>query len=86
MDSVWYDGDAVGFLDQRALPRAVVRERATSVGDVVDAIRTLAVRGAPAIGIFGAYGVALAARLHAGDRAAYEDAARRRSAPPGRRR
>ena len=75
MDSVWYDGDAVGFLDQRALPRAVVRERATNVESVVEAIRTLAVRGAPAIGIFGAYGVALAARLHAGDRAAYEHAA-----------
>ena len=75
MDSVWYDGDAVGYLDQRALPRAVARERATTVNDIVEAIQTLAVRGAPAIGIFGAYGVALAARLHAGDRAAYERAA-----------
>jgi methylthioribose-1-phosphate isomerase len=83
VDSVWYDGDAVGFLDQRALPRAVVRERATTVAAVVDAIRTLAVRGAPAIGIFGAYGVALAARLHAGDRDAYEGAAARiRAARP----
>jgi methylthioribose-1-phosphate isomerase len=75
VDSVWDDGDAVGFLDQRALPRDVVRKRASTVADVVDAIRTLAVRGAPAIGIFGAYGVALASRLHAGDRAAYERAA-----------
>jgi methylthioribose-1-phosphate isomerase len=83
VDSVWFDGDAVGYLDQRALPRAVARERATSVADVVDAIRTLAVRGAPAIGIFGAYGVALAARLHAGDRAAFEAAAARiRAARP----
>ena len=83
MDSVWYDGDAVGYLDQRALPRAVARERATSVDDVVEAIRTLAVRGAPAIGIFGAYGVALAASLHAGDRVAYEAAAARiRAARP----
>jgi len=63
---VWYDGDAVGYLDQRALPQTVVRERARSVDDVVEAIRSLAVRGAPAIGIFGAYGVALAAQLHAG--------------------
>jgi methylthioribose-1-phosphate isomerase len=83
VDSVWYDGDAVGFLDQRALPRAVVRERAPSVDAVVEAIRTLAVRGAPAIGIFGAYGVALAARLCSGDRAAYEEAAARiRAARP----
>jgi methylthioribose-1-phosphate isomerase len=83
VDSVWYDGDAVAYLDQRALPRAVVRERATSIDDVVEAIRTLAVRGAPAIGIFGAYGLAMAARLHAGDRAAYESAAARiRAARP----
>jgi len=64
---VWWDGDAVGYLDQRALPQDVLRKRAANVADVVDAIRTLAVRGAPAIGIFGAYGVALAAQLHAGD-------------------
>jgi methylthioribose-1-phosphate isomerase len=83
VESVWYDGDAVGFLDQRALPRAVSRERATTVDEVVEAIRTLSVRGAPAIGIFGAYGVALAARIYAGDRAGYEDAAARiRAARP----
>jgi methylthioribose-1-phosphate isomerase len=67
VEAVWWDGDAVGYLDQRALPQNVLRKRAASVEDVVDAIRTLAVRGAPAIGIFGAYGVALAAQLHAGD-------------------
>jgi len=67
VESVWFDGDAVGFVDQRALPGEVVRRRAMTVDDVVDAIKTLAVRGAPAIGIFGAYGVALAAQRHAGD-------------------
>jgi len=83
VDSVWYENDAVGYVDQRALPRAVTRGRAASVEAVVEAIATLAVRGAPAIGIFGAYGVALAARLHAGDRAAFEDAAARiRAARP----
>jgi methylthioribose-1-phosphate isomerase len=83
VDSVWFDGDAVGYLDQRALPQAVARERAATVDDVVRAIATLAVRGAPAIGIFGAYGVALAARLHAGDRGALEAAAARiRAARP----
>jgi methylthioribose-1-phosphate isomerase len=66
VESVWFDGDAVGFVDQRALPQVVERKTATSVDDVVEAICTLAVRGAPAIGIFGAYGVALAARLHGG--------------------
>ena len=73
MESVWHDGDAVGYLDQRALPQRVVRERAGTVDEVVDAIRTLAVRGAPAIGIFGAYGIALAAQRHAG--AAFDAAA-----------
>ncbi len=63
---MWYDGDAVGYVDQRALPQSVDRVRARSVDEVVEAIRTLAVRGAPAIGIFGGYGVVLAARLHAG--------------------
>ncbi len=63
---MWFDGDAVGFVDQRGLPQAVERKRATSVDGVVEAIVTLGVRGAPAIGIFGAYGVALAAQLHGG--------------------
>ena len=67
VESVWFDGDAVGYVDQRALPQRVLHVRATSVPAVVEAIRTLAVRGAPAIGVFGAYGVALAAQLHAGD-------------------
>ena len=75
MESVWHDGDAVGYLDQRALPQSVVRARARSVDEVVEAIRTLAVRGAPAIGIFGAYGVALAAQLHSGS--AFDEAAKR---------
>lgn len=78
---MWYDGDAVGYLDQRALPQTVVRERARSVDDVVEAIRSLAVRGAPAIGIFGAYGVALAAQLH--EDAAFDAAVQRiRAARP----
>jgi methylthioribose-1-phosphate isomerase len=67
VESVWFDGDAVGYVDQRALPQRVLRARAASVDAVIDAIRTLAVRGAPAIGIFGAYGVALAQRLYADD-------------------
>ena len=75
MESVWFDGDAVGYLDQRALPQAIVRERAATVDAIVDAIRTLAVRGAPAIGVFGAYGVALAAQSL--DGAAFRAAAAR---------
>ncbi len=73
---VWWDDDAVGYVDQRAVPHAVERRRATSVDEVVEAIATLAVRGAPAIGVFGAYGVALVGRRSA-DGEAFAAAARR---------
>jgi methylthioribose-1-phosphate isomerase len=51
----------VVVLDQRRLPDAVVELECTTVPELVDAIRTLAVRGAPAIGVAAAYGLALAA-------------------------
>jgi methylthioribose-1-phosphate isomerase len=47
-------------LDQRALPGEERWLRCRSPDDVADCIRTLAVRGAPAIGIAAAYGLALA--------------------------
>ena len=53
--------DAVVVLDQRRLPDEEVDLRCGSAAEVADAIRTLAVRGAPAIGIAAAYGLALAA-------------------------
>ena len=55
------DGVAVVLLDQRRLPLERVELRCTSAAEVAEAIRTLAVRGAPAIGIAAAYGMALAA-------------------------
>ncbi len=55
------DGPAVVLLDQRRLPEEVVEVRCATATDVADAIRTMVVRGAPAIGIAGAYGLALAA-------------------------
>ncbi|HXP93848.1 MAG TPA: S-methyl-5-thioribose-1-phosphate isomerase [Candidatus Binatia bacterium] len=69
LEPVWWDGDAVGYVDQRSLPHALERRRAASADEVIEAIATLAVRGAPAIGVFGAYGVAVAA-LRAADEAA----------------
>ncbi len=54
------EADRVVILDQRALPEAQVELVCRSAADVAEAIRTLAVRGAPAIGIAGAMGVALA--------------------------
>jgi methylthioribose-1-phosphate isomerase len=53
--------DAVVVLDQRRLPDEEVELRCASAADVAEAIRTLAVRGAPAIGVAAAYGLALAA-------------------------
>jgi methylthioribose-1-phosphate isomerase len=55
------DGPAVVLLDQRRLPEDVSYLRCSTVEEVVEAIRTLAVRGAPAIGVAAAYGIALAA-------------------------
>jgi methylthioribose-1-phosphate isomerase len=55
------DGPAVVLLDQRRLPDEVVDVRCTTAGEVAGAIRDMVVRGAPAIGIAAAYGLALAA-------------------------
>jgi S-methyl-5-thioribose-1-phosphate isomerase len=55
----WGDG-AVVIVDQTLLPHELRRVALTEVDDLVDAIRRLAVRGAPALGAAGALGVALA--------------------------
>lgn len=57
----WRDNH-LALLDQRRLPNDVVYLECRSVDTVVEAIRSLAVRGAPAIGIAAAYGMALAER------------------------
>jgi len=82
LEAVWWDGDAVGFVDQRALPHDVLRGRARTADEVVEAIATLAVRGAPCIGIFGAYGVALARAAERDDAAFAAAVARIRAARP----
>ena len=53
--------DAVVFLDQRRLPLEELDVRCETAGEVAEAIRTMVVRGAPAIGVAAAYGIALAA-------------------------
>jgi methylthioribose-1-phosphate isomerase len=57
-----WTGDALELIDQTLLPGELVIERCEKVEEVHDAIRRLAVRGAPAIGVAAAYGVLLAAR------------------------
>ena len=55
------ESDAVVILDQRRLPDEAVELRLSSAEEVAAAIRSLAIRGAPAIGVAAAYGFALAA-------------------------
>ncbi|MEV5442913.1 S-methyl-5-thioribose-1-phosphate isomerase [Streptomyces sp. NPDC052644] len=55
------EGPVVVLLDQTRLPAEEVELVCTDVPALVQAIQTLAVRGAPLLGITGAYGVALAA-------------------------
>ena len=60
-DTVRWDKDSVRIIDQTRLPGVLEYRRLETVEEVAEAIETLAVRGAPAIGIAAAYGVALAA-------------------------
>ena len=62
----WVDGVVHG-VGQRALPDEFRVVRLDTVDAVIDAIQTLTVRGAPAIGAAGALAVALSARAHDGD-------------------
>ena len=55
------DGPKVVLLDQRRLPDEEIELECRTVAELVTAIRELAVRGAPAIGVAAAYGLALAA-------------------------
>ncbi len=71
----WRDG-AVVLLDQTRLPDAEVELACRTVEDLAAAIRRLAVRGAPALGVAGGYGVALAAAEYAGDPAGFQAAVR----------
>ncbi|WIM89358.1 S-methyl-5-thioribose-1-phosphate isomerase [Candidatus Mycobacterium wuenschmannii] len=65
--TVGWDDGAIRAIDQRALPHDLRWLRLATVDDLVDAITTLAIRGAPALGVAGALGVALAAFTHADD-------------------
>jgi len=66
-----FTGDALEILDQTLLPNEERWLRLKTPAEVVEAIQTLRVRGAPAIGVAGAYALVLAA----GDAAAVRAAA-----------
>lgn len=57
-----YKGGRLSFLDQTLLPHREQRLNLTDYKKAIEAIKSLRIRGAPAIGIAGAFSVALAAR------------------------
>jgi len=60
--TIEWKGDRVRILDQRRLPQGVHYLDCRDARSVAQAIRTMAIRGAPAIGVAAAMGIALAAR------------------------
>ena len=66
MESIRWNGDSLSLLDQTRLPQEEVWLRYTDPAEVAGAIRTMVVRGAPAIGIAAAYAMVLAARRYDG--------------------
>ena len=56
----WKDNSVI-MIDQTKLPNSLEYVTYNDYNQVADAIRTLVVRGAPAIGVSGAFGLALAA-------------------------
>jgi methylthioribose-1-phosphate isomerase len=61
MRTIDWTGDAIVIIDQTLLPHTFVHNTLRTTDEVVDAIFRLCVRGAPAIGVTGALGVALLA-------------------------
>ena len=65
--TVEWHRDHVELIEQTLLPDRFEILNVHDVPTMIDAIKRLAVRGAPAIGVAGGYGVALAARTLSGD-------------------
>ena len=60
LKTVEWKNNSVVMIDQTKLPNILEYVTYTDFNEVADAIRTLVVRGAPAIGVSGAFGLALA--------------------------
>ncbi len=69
--SLFWEAGALHLLDQTQLPASPTVLRLREWTEVVEAIRTLRVRGAPALGAAGAYALALAARQFLADPATF---------------
>lgn len=62
VEPIRFDGETLELLDQRVLPRQISWVRCSTAAEAADAITAMVVRGAPAIAVTAAYGLALAAR------------------------
>ena len=60
--TIEWKGDRIRLLDQRKLPQEVRYLECKDASSVAQAIRSMAIRGAPAIGVAAAMGIALAAK------------------------
>lgn len=57
--ALWFENNSLYLIDQRKLPFSIEIIKATSVEETATIIKTMAVRGAPAIGATAAYGMVL---------------------------
>ncbi|MEB3242895.1 MAG: S-methyl-5-thioribose-1-phosphate isomerase, partial [Cyanobacteriota bacterium] len=67
--TIWLEGsgESVGVIDQTLLPHRLATRSLTHWQEAADAIATMVVRGAPLIGVAGAYGLMLALRADPSD-------------------
>lgn len=77
----WVDG-AIELIDQTLIPGELRMRRITTLDDLIVDIQRLAIRGAPALGVAGALGVALIAAQAPDEQTARKEAARLREARP----
>ena len=58
-ETISYKNNKLKIIDQRALPGKLIIREVNNIKDAYHCIKTLAVRGAPAIGVFAAYGLSV---------------------------
>jgi methylthioribose-1-phosphate isomerase len=72
--TIKFDGETVSMLDQRLLPGQEVYHKFSNYKDVADAITNMIIRGAPAIGIAAAFGIALGVKgIKTSDKEMFKD-------------
>ena len=67
--TIWLEpnGSSIGVIDQRKLPHKLTSQIIYTYEEAANAIQTMVVRGAPLIGVTGAYGLMLALQKDASD-------------------